>query len=64
MKRSQIIREAKKLVLNHGPSNVQEFCWEYVLQAASAEGWTEEEKEAVDAEAKIQAERVYVFLGF
>jgi hypothetical protein len=62
--RAQILDEAKKLVLHHGPSNVLEFGIEYVRDEASVHRWSEEDITAVDVEAMKQAHRVYAFLGY
>lgn len=64
MKRSEVIHEAKQIVLSSGPSNTLEFGSEIVADARMGAGWTREEADAVLAEAVRQARRVYDFLGY
>lgn len=64
MKRTEIIDEAKQLVLAHGPSNVLEFGIELLERST---GWGDPRREHADAiiwEARRQAVRVYGFLGY
>lgn len=62
--RTQIIDEGKRLVISYGPALVLEFGSEYVADRGDVRGWTESDRAAVLAEAAVQAERVYSFLGY
>jgi hypothetical protein len=64
MKRTEIIEEAKLLVLDHGPNNVLEFGVELLERST---GWGDPRREHADAiirEARRQAVRVCRFLGY
>jgi len=62
VKRREVIRQAKLLVPYKGPNNVLEFGPEYRNEVRP--GTSEEDKDAIIAEAVRQAERVYEFLGY
>lgn len=63
MKRSEIVEEAKQIVLSSGPGNVLEFGTELVEQQNGGQ-WTDEDVEAITTEARKQARRVYAFFGY
>ena len=63
MKRREIIRAAKMMVIYHGPSNVLEFGEELFDNNTNRDMPEWPHKEEIIAEAVIQAERIYDFLG-
>lgn len=61
MNRREVIDRAKQLVLANGPSNCLEFTDEMLDSCSPAEG---NDRDSIYAEVRVQAERVYRFLGY
>lgn len=61
MSRREIIEAAKQLVLANGPSNCLEFTDEMLDSYSPAGG---DDRDSIYAEVRVQAERVYRFLGY
>jgi hypothetical protein len=64
MRRIEIIDEAKQLVLDKGPANILEFGEEIFDSQTNRDMPQWEHKAEILAEARKQARRVYIFLGY
>lgn len=64
MKRTEIIDEAKAMVLNYGPTNVLEFGGEIFDSHTPSDSVRRKYREEILTEARNQARRVYRFLGW
>lgn len=64
MKRSEIIDEAKRLVLAAGPATMLEFGGETFDARVPADDQRRPHRAEILAEAARQARRVYSFLGY